>query len=123
MVRSGTARCWFVILLFAGLLCCHSQRCSAQTITITEQQPLRFGVLQTPGGGPETFTVDPAGATSGSGTLLYGTVSQGIYKIRCAASCAALGSMISRTSKTSAGCVRDREAGFGEASGATLLRL
>lgn len=88
MVRSEKMRLGLAIAVLAGLWCCHPRICFAQTITITEQQPLRFGVLQTPGGAADSFTVDPSGATSGTGTLLYGTVSQGIYRIRCTANCA-----------------------------------
>lgn len=79
---------WVAILLAAALFFGDTNDAAAQTITIAEVSPLRFGKLEVPASGSHTFTVSTAGTTSGTGVLLPGsTVSAGNYTLSCSASC------------------------------------
>lgn len=53
----------------------------AHAQALTQNTQLVFGALQKPSSGSQTFTVSTAGATSGTGTRLYGTSSAGSYNI------------------------------------------
>ncbi len=53
----------------------------AHAQALTQNTQLAFGALQKPSSGSKTFTVTRTGATSGTGTKLYGTTSAGSYRI------------------------------------------
>lgn len=53
----------------------------ARAQALTQNAQLAFGPLQKPSSGSQTFTISTAGATSGTGTRLYGTSSAGSYNI------------------------------------------
>lgn len=53
----------------------------AHAQALTQNTQLAFGALQKPSSGSKTFTVTRTGATSGTGTKLYGTTTAGSYRI------------------------------------------
>lgn len=61
----------------------------ATTIQLTQTQPLRFGTMQIPSSGSETRIISTAGAGSGTGTYIFGTVQAGSYAICCVSQCGA----------------------------------
>jgi len=75
------------LLLAVLFSCIHGRVCfAAATYTVTQLSELTFGTLQIPSG-PEVNTISTAGALTGSGTLLYGTVSAGDFTIKCTGIC------------------------------------
>lgn len=52
------------------------------SITVTQTTQLGFGVLQIPASS-QTFSVATTGATSGTGTQIYGVTAPGVYSIKC----------------------------------------
>jgi hypothetical protein len=61
----------------------------AQIFSIAENSRLTFGTLQIPASGNETFRIfSNTGATTGTGTLLYGSPARAAYTIACVSSCA-----------------------------------
>jgi hypothetical protein len=88
--RIKNSRRWLAVLLVACFFCAfHGKSAAAQTITIAQNQQLRFGVLQVPASGSHTRTVSTAGATSGTGIeLLSSPAAQaGQFTLSCSASC------------------------------------
>jgi hypothetical protein len=75
---------WFTTLLLAVLFCSiYGRTCfAADTYTIVQNTELQFGTMQIPGGSV-TDTISTAGAQSGTGIPLYGTVGNGDYTIKC----------------------------------------
>jgi hypothetical protein len=80
-------RGWLKVLLLAVLFFfSHIQASWADTFTVTQNTELTFGTMQIPGGSV-TDIISPAGAQSGTGTFLYGPVSEGDYTITCTGTC------------------------------------
>jgi hypothetical protein len=78
------------ILLLAVLFCCiHGSRTfAAPTYSVTGKgYDMDFATLQKPSSGSQTFTISTSGATSGTGTLLYGSTSVGTIGIKCSGAC------------------------------------
>jgi hypothetical protein len=75
---------WLTTLLLAVLFfSIHGRICfAANTYTVVQNTQLQFGTMQIPGGSV-TDIISTAGGQSGTGTLLYGTVSAGDYTIKC----------------------------------------
>lgn len=71
-------------ILLVVLFCfTHLQAAGANpTYTVTQNTELTFGTMQIPGGSV-TDIISTAGAQSGTGTYLYGTVSEGDFTIKC----------------------------------------
>ena len=79
---------WLTTLLLAVLFLFFNGRIcfAANTYTVVQNTQLQFGTMQIPGGSV-TDIISTAGGQSGTGTLLYGTVSAGDYTITCAGAC------------------------------------
>jgi hypothetical protein len=79
---------WIVGL--AAAVCAFSTLSAhATTIQVTQTQGLKFGVMEIPSSGSQTRIISTAGAGSGTGTYIYGTVQNGSYAICCVTQCGA----------------------------------
>lgn len=77
----------FIAALLAFIILFSASASFATRVTLNENQQIAFGTMEIPSSGSNTRIVSAAGAGSGTGTYIVGTVQEGQYDVFCTFQC------------------------------------